>query len=380
MKDIIILLHEPFTRRHCEMYGVDELRSRGFNLTVWDISAYVFPNLRLVDTLTGLSYVVKLNSVAEFSKRLKQIDVDKTVFFVECVDNWRTRHIYRLMSDAQCYRVRIDFYANNIIPEPLSLRLRRLFSPVGPDVLRGKACRQLMHWYFKVYHVRPFERLFSSSAISSRTDCINHPDYETYCTQFNPEMAEPLPEGLRAEGYIVFCDNYFPLHPDFSLYQHKRHMPSAEVYQQTMSRFFDHLETTTGKPVIVAAHPKSDYQGNEFGVGRRIIKYRTGQLAVNAYAVILHASNSVSYAVLADRRTLLVTTDGFNSLMRLRVRLQCLGRLLGKTVINLDKDDYRQVELQKIDDRLRRDYIQTYLTSEATREKRNVDILTEAFA
>ena len=51
-----------------------------------------------------------------------------------------------------------------------------------------------------------------------------------------------------------------------------------------MRRYFDYLEEKYGMPVVIAAHPKSDYSGGEFG-NRSIIKYKTDDLVFNARMV-----------------------------------------------------------------------------------------------
>lgn len=66
-------------------------------------------------------------------------------------------------------------------------------------------------------------------------------------------------------------------------------------------------------PIIIAAHPKSNYVNGEFG-NRRIIKYQTKNLIIYADRVILQLCNTISWVTLANKPLIFVTTDDYDSL------------------------------------------------------------------
>ena len=127
-------------------------------------------------------------------------------------------------------------------------------------------------------------------------------------------------------------------------------------------------------PVVIAAHPKSEYKGDEFN-GRTIIKYKTNELIYLSQIVILHASNAISYVVLGDKSPVFITTNDYNSAPILAKRIKVLANILGKKVYNIDSCNFQSIEISKIDNNYRNKYIYSYLTSKETEEKRNIDIL-----
>lgn len=365
MKNIVLIDHEPFTKRRREIFYIEELRQAGFHVEVWDISEYVFPGMRIVDSIDA-AYVNKINTYNDFHRCLNEVDINHTIFIVECIKNWHTRKIYKLLSDKKCYTVKIDFYANTVLREPFQKKLKRLFSSAFARIIKGKAKSLILGCYNKWHHVRGFEHYLSSSAIVNRTGMINHPDYERFKFETHTQLLD--------KDYIVFCDNYFPYHPDFKYFFNYKEMPDGKKYQAALNRFFDYLENKYQMPVVIAAHPKSDYTGEEFG-NRQIIKYQTDNLIIHSSLVLLHSSNSISYAVLADKPIAFITTDGYNSVTVFKERMNLLTNLLGKRIFNLDCDDYDLIDCSNIDKNIREKYIFTYLTSKQTESKRNLNVL-----
>lgn len=365
MKDIIFIDHELFTKRRKSIFMIDQLQSSGYNVEIWDISNIVYPERLYPDELNE-KYVRKIISISELESIIQSIDVNKKVFIVECFYEWNNRHIYKILSDYNCFIIKLDLYANTRLKESLFDKLIRIKSERISDFFIKRFRVLLFYLYKKIYHIKGFNRIISSSNIVFRTDKINHPDYESYINELNNQ---PLING----SYIVFCDIYFPNHPE--LLPLFKKPPKQSEYLYALNNFFSFLERKYNMPVVIAAHPKSDYTGNEFE-GRRIIKYNTSNLVLNSQMVLQHFSNSISFCVLADKPVLFFITNEMLELKQSVKYMHLLAKTLGKKVINIDKlTSDSNIAISKLSESNRNDYIYSYLTSKETENRNNFDIL-----
>lgn len=364
MKKLILIDHELYTKRRKEIFMIDAFIKSGFNVEIWDISNIVYPNIKYPDELQD-KIVRKLININDLNKRLSLCNIKDTIFIVECLDIWDNRKIYRLLSEYNCYTIKIDLYANTVLKETYKEKISRLFSSTFFSIINGKIKYTFLSLYKKVYKIKSFDKILSSSSIVYRTDKINHPDYESYIQEMNDK---PIIEG----NYIVFCDISFPDHPEFvSLYKKR---PSAIKYRKSLNIFFDFLEKKYNMPVIIAAHPKSNYDGEEFE-NRKIIKYKTGNLVINSSLVLQHFSNSVSYCILANKPVIFFITEDMKELKQSIQYMNLLSKTLGKETINIDKDDLDKLDINTITEEYREQYIYTYLTSLETKDKNNFNII-----
>lgn len=369
MKSIVLIDHEPFTIRRKELFYVDKLRDFGFNVEIWDISQYVLPGLTLPGEIED-PYLSIIGSILDLKRLISSKKLEDTIFIVECWKGWHTKEIFKLLSDKKCLLVRIDLFGNTYVGETIRDKFVRLFSSMFWRVIRDKVISYAFFCYKKVYHIKDYDRVFASSIYVKRTDSINHPDYENFHFRSHP----PLLDGQ----YIVFCDNYFPFHPDFKYRWNYNHMPSAEKYVESLNRFFSFIEAKYKMPVVIAAHPKSDYRKDYFG-NRKIMKGVTDNLIINSSMVILHASNSISYAILANRPILMITTDGYNTLKIEKQRMEKLARRIKLPLYNIDKVDMNIVQANVLSSHIRVDYIYSFLTSYASCEVQNINYITSVF-
>lgn len=125
---------------------------------------------------------------------------------------------------------------------------------------------------------------------------VNHFLYDDFLTsQFNTNS---IP--VQCQNYILFLDEYHPLHPDWETTNFKNIIPPNK-YFASMKKAFDYFEKKFNLPVIVAAHPKASYSGCEFGEGifgkRKIIQNKTDELSYGAQIFLAHASTSRFLAV-----------------------------------------------------------------------------------
>lgn len=369
-KNIILIDHEPYSIRRKKLFYIDELISIGYNIIVWDISQFIFPGMKVTDEITE-SYLKKLYTLKDLDKSLNNTNIDDTIFFVECVNNWRTRKVFLLLSKYNCVTIRMDMYANTIIKECLTQKLKRFLSDSLFKIIRGKILLIAKKIYNKYHHINFPCYYLSSSAITNRTHKLNHPDYEQY---------KFLPHHSVVKGeYIVFLDTYFPYHPDLKhFYQFNSNdiAACAKRYHDSLNNLFSFLEEKYKKPVIIAAHPKSEYTGKEFE-GRKIIKYQTNNLVTNSSLVIMQTSNSISYVALANKPIIFIQTDASNQIPRYKYATQALAQLFNKNTYNIDKmkNNFFEIDCSLLDDDKRQSYIYTYLTSKETENCKNIDII-----
>ena len=131
-------------------------------------------------------------------------------------------------------------------------------------------------------------------------------------------------------------------------------------------------------PVVIAAHPKSDYPADTFGK-REIIKYKTKDLVYFADKIILQLCNTISWVTLINKPLIFITTKGYEMYPLRKRRLRMLAQILGMKVFNIDKCDWNYITFSKIIQQKRLDYIYTYLTDKDIENKKNIDILTHSF-
>ena len=116
---------------------------------------------------------------------------------------------------------------------------------------------------------------------------VNHLDYE----QFLQTCSDP--PHPQSVGACVFLDIALTMHPDIPLICGADFATSTEAanYFQAMCKLFDLIERDLGLPVIIAAHPKAHYSGDEFG-GRPIIQGHTPACVRGARMAVSHTSTA----------------------------------------------------------------------------------------
>jgi len=368
MKDIILIDHEPYSTRRRDLFMVDDFIRCGYKYEVWCLANYLFKgNYNVTDTLI-VDYLKDIHTLDELESLISKVDVKNTIFIVECFNNWNNRKIYKLLSDYNCYTVKMDFYANTVIKKSSVIKIKQLFSRRWSQIILNKIESLNLFLYKKIFNVKDFKLIFTSSDIVKRTDKINHPDYERIHFEENTPIIK--------YNYIVFCDVFFPFHPDLKNFHNEKGLPDGKSYQHTLTKFFDYLEYKYKMPVIIAAHPKATYKGYEFG-NRKIIRNQTVNLVQNCKMVIMHNSNSISYSILTNKPVAFISTNDYENVTYIKHSLHLLATSLGLPVYNLDKIPFEQVKILPINSDIRFKYIYTYLTSPETENKRNKDIIFE---
>ncbi len=368
---IIFICFVPVTNKIKQLQFLDIFESGNFDVEYWSVQPYYSPSLVFPDELTSDSYF-KFDNLKEFKARLDSQDKANAILIVDLAAYiYLFRKTFRLIAESKLVATSIYPYSG---PSGMKLslkeKIRRAFSSnilkKLPDFVANEF---LLKIYEKLYHIQLKNYCFSSG--QPRYKAINHPDYESYLKIRNDN------NGIVEGKYIVFIDIYFPLHPDLVVLN-KLSSANPELYYNSLRNYFDYLENRFQMPVVIAAHPKSNYQGGELGT-RKIIAYKTDLLVKDSQMVINHLSSSTSYAILFNKPSVFITTNEMSKYTKLVYKLKCFALHLNKVVYNIDLVDYENIRFEKFDNNYRKEYIYSYLTTPEIENVSNKEILIKEY-
>lgn len=176
-------------------------------------------------------------------------------------------------------------------------------------------------------------------------------------------------EGLPRGPYAVFIDDNLPYASDWTLLG----LPAPvtpQRYYAAMQRVLEALERLWGMPIVVAPHPSSRHDPRvQQGFGaRQLVHGRTAELVRDAQAVILHGSTAVSFAVLA-RKPMLFLTSAELAKSNNGLHVRTMAAALGRSPLDIDReDDLPTLQSLAPDPRKLQRYVEQYLCSRESSE------------
>jgi hypothetical protein len=373
MKKTIIIHVTPLLQRLKDGFLIETYIESGFEVEYWDLHSILDNFASYPDELTD-SYVIKFNSFSEVENRLVNVDKKNTIFILAFDFIWRYRQLFRLLVHHNCYLVRIDIY-----PNPFSFN-QISFNKYTLQYIFSFHTLKMFTKYFKttMYQLlksktqnKIFKNYFACISSDFRTNKINSPDYEIF------KSIKDDSSRIIEDKYIVFLDIFFSSHPE-TIYLSKNSLTIAKDYQMSMCVFLDWIEQKFQLPVVIAAHPSSSYENQEFG-NRKIIKNKTARLVKDADYVITHLSTTTVLAILFDKPLLFIKTNKMNLHAGFSLKISLLANYVGKYAYNIDKINYDDIEFTKLDRSIREKYIYSYITSKETENKSNEEIILSEF-
>ena len=127
-------------------------------------------------------------------------------------------------------------------------------------------------------------------------------DYERYLrwkrSIYDNENICPL-----KQPYMVFLDQYIPFHPDLKA---TGYSIDADTYYHNVEMILNHLSKELNLNIAIAAHPKANYKKLPYFAKYEIFYNSTLPLIYYSDLVVGHFSSSLSYAVLENKRIVLI--------------------------------------------------------------------------
>lgn len=361
---IFIFVETPFYLRDYDRYGIDIIRSNGFSVNVINFfpllysSEYVRTdafdriNVEIID-------IYKIEDLEFYlSRNLNNSIIYSTLFF-----SLETYSIYRIIS-----KFSIPYCVTGLISVPIpsnlvEVRLLDRIINLNFNKILSRVVK-IIPLSLQGINSAKFVDLVSNGTSIERPEVTNDTiiiNSHTY--DFDLYLKEQLTSSRIVEGeYLLFLDNYLPFHPDILTTKIKSPV-TPDLYHNCLNNFFNYLENLTGKEVVVAAHPKSNYsvEFNPFNC-RKHYKNVTPNLVKYSSLVISTFSTSINFAILWEKPLLFISTDELQSNFFYNKVIKSFSNSLGLGVLNISENlIITEEELYSIDLNLYKKYFYNYI-------------------
>jgi len=323
---IIFLVRWPITPREVQKFSFEYLRSQGYEILVFDLSKLLNRQALLShispDVVRG-EYITIFESYSELKKKVREHSA--RTFFVDYLVglsdlDMRVERVFRILRKYGAKYIIISAGALPILswPSTIGNRIKMLIKKnSSPKKVFHYLIRKFILWCTRHRFLYPLPyKIFSTDSeiltrfITQRNISrssvipIHSLDYDAYLRYQNNGSLSVTKDRQKI---CVFLDEAAAQHRDSSLLKIKT--IDEKKYLEEMSQMFDLVEIKTGLKVVIASHPYSNYENYSLAFGgREIIKGKTVELVAASSMVIMHATTSVSYAVLFDKPIMVVKT------------------------------------------------------------------------
>ena len=369
---IVFLTRRPISEFEEEKWGFSYLRGQNFIVEVFDLTRLLFKDTATCNSVINLverplegDFIHRVGSYRELDHLLGRL-ADNSIFVDYVMGNLdltlKEEKIFRLLRK---HRALYTFISNGALPFP-ALLLRNKKKKL--QALRSKLLKAITHprllfsvlvskvivllTRYQIAYPLPtvifggdseiLQRYVNARRIEKQTIIpVNSFDYDA-CILLSQGANNRLP---GYENICVFLDEAATHHPDSAMIGVDP--AAAEPYFAAMNRFFDFVEKETGCKIVIAAHPRSNYESMPKVFGdREVIKGKTVDLVAKSKLVIMHASTSLNYAVFFRKPIVFLKIPGMKAENQADKMVETMAFTVGNEPVDLSRDQLTPALLQ----------------------------------
>ena len=335
----------PLTAKIYKDLYIEEAIQTGIEVEYWDITSLFFKRTFGQEDSSHLTKTKKIVSYVDLENAIiSEQPLLRTLFISIMTFEGRVGKLYRLFTKYNCT---LAVFGRNMFPVPaadISSKIKRLGNFTIPKVMSFwqtiQVKKQKLNGQIKGYDFmflggsmgwQGIGNIDNKDVLNAKVINVNSDDYDVYLQLDN---VGPLVKN----DYILFLDEYLPLHPDTKLFGIRNIPP--EQYYPDLCKYFDRVEAQFGMPVVIAAHPKAlKYKEQNYFGGRDIHFGKSAKLSKYAFFVIAHDSTSINFPIAFGKRLHFITSEnimkGINKVHR---NVVCFANYLGCNYQWFDKE------------------------------------------
>lgn len=289
---IIYFSYAPLTKTLAQSYFIPQLSEQSIEVIYCDCTqVFHLPNA-LHDEIFE-KYIVRLKNFKEMVEIVEKNDPHSTLVVIGPGLEYRFRHFYKLPAILKKFKFATFIIGKN--PRPKNLKFKNFKSALkSPELLFPKIFKFIALKFLRVTKQIAFPTIIFSVGCDDVLETedgkqifpINYVDYDI-------AMFSSIKKNYLGYSYILFIDQAQCSHPDFKLLSQtqKDIKIFEERYLNELHNIFLALEKNLKLPVVIAAHPKSNYSEDAFK-GRVVIKGETATLIQGASVLLAHYSTA----------------------------------------------------------------------------------------
>lgn len=317
---IIFITYTVFENRDFIRYGISELKNKGFDILVLDLSILQYPKL-------DLSYNETEYYNCGLAKKVRSYDAldnilnlyNKTENFIVSVGRPKPI-IYKKIKK---FKGKVGFQFLGALPNTVSnISTKKIFQFTIKElinkILGRLTVRKLIDNILNIYLYRIkqvdfvfyagnkcINNYFGNASITQEISCHS---YDFYLNQLddlknNNSVAEVL--------YVLFIDQMLPFHPDNERFSRDLSLEANDYYER-MNLVFDYIEREFKLKVIISGHPRNKIDKKTMSgyfKGREYTVYNTKDLVKSAELCLIHYSTALSQLVMFKKKFIFVWDD-----------------------------------------------------------------------
>jgi len=382
---IIFITDFPFNKNSYDRIGVEYFHNHGLEVEIWDFTSCIHKNFidqLIVGETVNFKDLRIFKEKSEIVKAISSLDKGCLIFCGEY--SFRTFFIFRAISK---HKINYFVLATDAFPSPYHIQnsfigcivqiLKKGMALKFEEIIQHILNKILLKYYF-IFGIAPASIILLGGEKSSENLSFpvnntttrlwaNMVEYDSYL-----QLKTVLNDSCKITG--VFLDQNYPFHSDF-LYIGIENPRSPENYYPILCNFFKILEKNMNTEIVIAAHPKSDYDNlPDYFCGRTIIKGETACLVKESSFVIAHSSTSINFAVMFHKPIVFITTDEMQKQTSgkniIGLYISSIALELGKIPINIDHvSGFDWDKEMKINEKAYLRYKNLYIKKSGTPEK-----------
>lgn len=328
-KVVVIFLLKHFENRDFHRYGYFELKRQGYEYEAWSIADWMYDKrIEYPKRMAVNDCVLNIGSKGEFDAALDRQDMRHTFFIVypsgemSEVARYIKKRIKRKKGRFGEYS-----YPMSLMHEYDGELVRcRNFFDVSlyylKKVCRGKEIRKraLSELLFALRYPGTLNFMQCEVAYASlpnkfdvykrKTVLLPTMDHDEYLKcQKNKKLKCTHQKNISTVGrYGLYIDGYLMGSTDFKKAKVKMPISKKEVFCRELDRFFACLEKQYDCEIVIALHPKAEYETDPFG-GRKIIEGDTALLIRDSLFCIFDYSTSFDWILLYHKNFFQIAND-----------------------------------------------------------------------
>lgn len=347
---LIILSDSGLLQRHFDFFYLDYLCDF-FDLEYWDCSKILLEKEYRVQSAFKRSYDIKINSLWRFNERVKHLPKDTLIIYFALL-NTRAYLLNRVLSShfRHIIRIRVSMIIPNELARNVEKKQERVTSKRKEWLLhkvlkKSKLFRIGVKMIFRPIQAKAeLEKLAENKIYSMYKWHVMscEPGSKHHINASNFEKYMRSKDEASDRRFVVYVDQYFPYHKELSLGMTSAELETfAQTHFTKLNRYFEKIEKVYDCPIIIAAHPLSQYSSNPFN-GRDIQYGATDKLISECEGVVMHNSGSITYVILNDKPVVLLCDSEYKQCIWYNGVLN-LHQKYGIDVVNIDDDDAKPI-------------------------------------